>query len=131
MSKTAATVTPLADLQARMRPTDEQLAMAARELAAQAETWPGITDFLAAVPLAQPGKQYGAWTIGQPVEPVEGCWVGRNTFDSDAEGGSYAEARDNAADAARDHLGTRPGTVAWVTVSPDGHWSVHEDFPRD
>lgn len=113
-----------ADVRARWRPSEQQIALAVTELAANphGEAW------LAAVPLVMPGKEHGVWTLGQPVEHVEGVvFLGRNSFDAGASS-SYAEARNFAADAARKALGDRPGTVGWATIYSDGGWSVFEDF---
>jgi hypothetical protein len=104
---------------------------------------------LAAVPLLMPGKRYGWWTIGQPVETVPGVVVfGYNGCDVDeaermtranTRGLSLAEwdalgipsfsvARDLAAHAAARVLGDRAGTVGWAVIWRDGRWSAAEDI---
>ena len=113
--------TPELDLRARWRPTPEQVRAAVAELLTKTDP----TEWVAAVALVQPGKQYGIWTVGQPVEPVPGVWAGINSF---TEAPSYAHARNDAADAARAALGGRPGTVAHVSVRLDGSFAVFEDF---
>lgn len=109
------------DARARWLPSKAQVAAAVAELRTKADP----DQWLAAVPLVMPGKQYGIWTVGQQVEHVAGVWVGINSFDQEP---SYATARNRAADAARVVLGDRPGTVAWVTIRPNGDAAVFEDF---
>lgn len=85
-------------------------------------------DLLAAIPMVQPGKTHGWWTIGQEVETVMGAvFLGRNRCDGAGSYPSYGTARNAASVVARGALGEREGTVAWVTVESDGYWSVHED----
>jgi len=104
------------DMTERFRPTDEQIAAAVEALAGG--------DMLAAVPLALPGKKDGWWTVGQPVEPVEGLWIGHNSFDAQP---SYAAARNAASLAASAALGERDGTPAYACIHADGTWAVFED----
>ena len=117
------------DLRARWVPTPAQVQAAQDAIAASVATNPDVPedDWLAAVPLVMPGKTYGLWQAGQVVESVDGCWVGRNSATGVP---SYADARNAASDAAREALGDRKGTVAWVTIDAAGTAAVFEDFPR-
>lgn len=110
-----------ADLQARWRPSDEQIAGALAALAAgPAEATTAV------VPLTLPGKQHGCWVQGQEVEPGEGCWLA----DSRAWDGplAYHGATQAADEASADQLGVRPGQSGYATVDRDGRWAVWEGF---
>lgn len=106
-----------ADYRARFAPSPEQIEAALAALA-------GHPDWIAAVPLAMPGKESRWWTVGQPVEHPDGVWAGANTFDAEQ---SYAAARNEASLAASRALGDRPGSVAYAAVHRDGTWAVFDD----
>ena len=114
----------------RWTASPEQIRAAQDAIAAAVEQHPDVParEWLAAVALAMPGKTYGFWQYGQPVEVVDGVWVGRNTT-QDVEQ-SYGDARNEAAAAGVAALAGRPGTVAWVTIGADGEPFVFEDFAR-
>lgn len=118
-------VTPEQDLRARWLPT----AASVRHAWALLDAEPRAD--LAAIPMVQPGKTYGLWTVGQEVQTVPGAvFIGINSFDADDSGEvpSYAWARNAASDVARSVLSDRPGTVAWASVDREGHVVVFEDF---
>lgn len=126
---------PEDDLRARFRPSDAQIALAVEILT----TLPSVTaesrrpggatprnrgPYVAVVPLALPGKQRGWWTVGQPVRPVAGMWIGyTGAWDHPLD---YGHARNAAEDAAQADLDFRgeEGTTAYVTIHPDGTWAV-------
>lgn len=115
-----------ADLSARWLPSPEQvkagLAVLATVPAGQRER------FIAVVPLAQPGKQFGIWEFGQKVVPLPGVWVGENT----AEATVYPlrRAQDAAEEVARAWLASEglSGTVAVALIRPDESVAVFEGF---
>lgn len=88
----------------------------------------------AVVPLYMPGKSYGAWTVGQPVEVVEltgsDVLVGAESHDPT---GALPPLRDMitrafelAAARLADHAGV--GTTAYAIVRRDGTCMVFEEF---
>ncbi len=60
-------VTPPEDLRARWLPTDASVRRARALLDAEPRAG------LAAIPMVQPGKHYGIWTVGQEVQTVAGA----------------------------------------------------------
>lgn len=118
------TITPAQDLAARWLPDPQAVDVAAAVLAALPEG-----DYLAAIPMYQPGKTHGIWVTGQEVVTVPGAiFWGINSFTPDAGVPSYGWARNAAAETARTALAGRPGTTAWASVARDGHVAVFEDF---
>ncbi|MCW2898658.1 MAG: hypothetical protein JWO67_923 [Streptosporangiaceae bacterium] len=84
---------------------------------------------LAVVPMLQPGKTHGIWTLGQEVETVPGVvFICINSFTNTAALPGYSWCRGAAAAVARDVLAGRDGTVGYANVSRDGHVAVFEDF---
>lgn len=119
-------MTPAEDLAARWVPDPLAVEVARAVLGALP---PG--DFLAAIPMFQPGKSYGVWLTGQEVVTVHGAvFWGLNRWGAEDCPASYSWARNAAAGAARAGLGDRRGTVAWATVNRDGTWAVFGDFGR-
>ena len=100
----------------RFRPSPTQLRTAAAILRANRDTDAVL------VPIALPGKHWGFWMDGQPVEHPDGFWLAGVTD------GGYAAARDAASAAADAHLGERDGTPAYAAIRPGGHWAVFEDI---
>ncbi len=100
------TTNPAADMQARFRPTDQQIAIARAMLAAE----PAATSVI--VGLALPGKQRGVWTAGQVVRPVPGFWLSDG-----GQTGPYAHsfAREAAIAAAEARL-TGQGVAAYAVI---------------
>ncbi len=115
------TTSPAADMQARFRPTDAQVAVARAMLTAE----PAATAVI--VGLALPGKQRGMWTEGQAVRPVPGFWL--TDF---GQTGPYAHsfARDAAEAAATGRL-TGRGVPAYAVIERDGTWAVFEGLAVD
>lgn len=113
----------LEDMHDRLRPTETAVAhaLAAMELRPDAE--------FAMIPMVLPGKHYGIWTAGQPVETVEGiafpCTEGKPVRVTPG----YSEARELAIKAGLEALGARPGTVATATVTRDGSAAIFEEPP--
>lgn len=71
------------------------------------------------VGLALPGKDYGFWELGQPVEQAPGFFL--------AEGSEQArKARELADGAAREHLAGRPGTTVYARVDANGYAEMFE-----
>lgn len=117
-------VNPADDLAARWLPTDE----AVRQARAALDTEPRAD--LAAIPMVQPGKTRGVWTVGQAVETVKGLvFLGVDGSHDESRGPvqSWSAARDAASGAAQAARGDRPGTVAYAVVSRDGRVAVFED----
>lgn len=69
--------------------------------------------------LALPGKTYGVWEFGQPVEEAPGFWLATDTT-------SARFARDAADAAAGTHLAGRAGTTSYALVWDDEHCAVFE-----
>jgi hypothetical protein len=104
------------DMRERWKPTDAQMATAARMLRDD----PTLRYVM--VGLALPGKSEGWWTQGQPVEAVQGFWPTRTDDD-------YRAARDAADEAAGRHLAGRRGTSCYATirlVDGEPHFAVFE-----
>jgi hypothetical protein len=111
------------DLAARWLPEQSAIDLAVRRLEASPSA-----DY-AAVPMYQPGKEFGWWEAGQEVCTVpDVAFIGVNRFEAEGDVPSFAWARNAAAEVAREHLGGRPGTVAWASVNREGHAAVFEDF---
>lgn len=117
-------LTAAADLAARWRPTDQQIAVAVAMLAAG----PAEADTVA-VPLALPGKTHGVWEVGQEVEPGSGFWLADHRASDGSLG--YHQATYAADRAAADQLGDRPGQSGYATIGRDGRWHVWEGFAAD
>ncbi len=90
---------------------------------------------MAMIPLVQPGKQHGWWTIGQPVEVVEHvvilCTEGGHDDSAKTVAGKvldYGAARNLADDIAKAYLAGREGTFGHAIVEADGRTFVHEGF---
>ena len=112
-----------ADLQERWLPEQSAIDLAVRRLASNP------TADYAAVPMYQPGKEFGWWALGQEVCTVpDVVFIGVNSFESRGDVPSFAWARNAAAEVAREHLAGRPGTVGWACVNREGHAAVFEDF---
>jgi hypothetical protein len=107
----------IADMNATLRPSDEQLAVAKAMLTATDDR-----DAHVYVPLALPGKQRGIWVLGQPVEHVPGYWI--SSAQRDEHGGL---ARDYASRAADAWLGARDGVPCYVSIDKDGRFAPYED----
>ena len=108
------------DMQARLRPTPEQVAVAQAMLGAA----PGATHVMVA--LAMPGKTRGLWFEGQDVQPVEGFWLtNRDHHDGPL---SYHYTRRLAGSAALAWLlaADQSGTCAYVAIDRAGDWVVFE-----
>lgn len=117
-------VTPEEDLRARWLPTRRSVGHARALLVAEP------TADVAVVPMFQPGKQYGIWTVGQPVSTVAGVvFVAVNGFEPAVGVPSLSWARNAACLLARERLraGGRGGTVAYAVVRSDSV-VVFEDF---
>jgi hypothetical protein len=121
-----AIIDPDADLRARWLPTGHAVKLA-RSLFPRSPSHD-----LAVIPMIQPGKTRGIWTVGQPVKTVEGhvyMAVSREPrWDPDLQGmppvQSLSEARDKACKEARRRLRGRPGTVAYAIVHRDEELGV-------
>jgi hypothetical protein len=119
-------ITPLDDMRTRLVPTAASIDHAQGVLADLPEAEYAI------VPMVLPGKQYGFWTTGQPVETVEGqafACVNLPGGHSGRTVPSYGAARDQACLAASEALAGRPGTIATASVSRDGEAAIFEEFP--
>jgi hypothetical protein len=104
------------DMAARWLPDQVAMDMAAAMLAAA----PAAE--LVVVPLVQPGKQAGVWTVGQAVYTVRGAY-----FLADDDDG-YGQARRLAVAVAEAELAARgqAGTVAYAIIERDGNAAVFE-----
>lgn len=123
---TAGSADPYEDMRARWAPDPAAVAVAVAAL--NAADPDGAADLIAAIPMVQPGKRPGIWTVGQQVETVHGVvFLGRNRFGGEGPFPSYSIARDAASRVAQSALGDREGTVGWASVEPDGHWAMFED----
>lgn len=115
------------DLHRRWLPSPEQVtnAQALLQTVPPAER----SEHLAVVPLAQPGKTYGFWDIGQPVVCLPGVWLGNNAAGATAN--PLFEARTEAEKVAQAWLNDNdlPGTIAVAYISEDGHAAVFEGLP--
>lgn len=122
MDTTTAHTDPQADLAARFRPSDAQIALAVEILGTLPSTREERGRYVAVVGLALPGKTRGFWTVGQPVRPVAGLWIG--SWDHPAL--DYGRARNEAEAAARADLDFRgeEGTTAYATIEYNGEWAV-------
>ena len=103
----------------RWTPSPPAREMAAAMLAAA----PGAE--MVIVPLVQPGKARGIWTMGQVVVTVPGVYL----LAGDVPGAMpYREARDMALQAAEDAAhGYAAGTTAFALIERDGCVVVFED----
>jgi hypothetical protein len=84
---------------------------------------PGAT--MAIVPMVQPGKIHGVWTLGQTVVTVPGVAIAAANVWAGAPEGTlpYHAAKDAAAKIAKDYLTanyTCGGTVATAIIHADG-----------
>ena len=116
------------DLQARWLPDPHVVKAAAAMLTAL----PGDRT-VAVIPMCQPGKDHGIWTVGQEVETVYGAiFYGHTGYDADqpARVPGYHAACDMADLAAFRQLGDRPGTTAHAVVRRDGDVAVFEGLPH-
>lgn len=71
------------------------------------------------VGLALPGKQYGVWTLGQPVEPAPGYFLAINHD-------QHRAGRDLADRAAGEQLAGRAGTTSWALLKRGEYCAVFE-----
>jgi hypothetical protein len=119
------------DLAARWLPTIEarQQAAAAVRVAAHQLTIPE-RDLAALVPMIQPGKERGIWTLGQAVETIPGVILVAYTGAGPAPEGvlDYHEARNIAETIGRNRLAEtgRLGTTGYAAVDEDGEAAVFE-----
>jgi hypothetical protein len=120
------------DLQARWLPTEQavKMARAAVRAAVEANLAARPHDIVAIVPMYQPGKEHGWWTIGQRVETVAGvvlvAYSGAGETPKDLM--DYHKARDLAERTARGYLGDEEGTTATAVVDLDGKAAVFEGY---
>lgn len=117
------TVDPAQDLRERWLPADS----AVKQARAMLDTCPAADTAL--IPMCQPGKTRGFWTVGQQVETVHGViLLAYGGYESDQPEGvpTYGWALNTAEAIAADQLGDRPGTTGHAVVTRDGHVAVFE-----
>ncbi len=114
------------DLRKRWRPTDAAMRHAAALLDAEP-----LAD-VAIIPMYQPGKTRGVWTIGQEVRTVAGVvFLARDSYtESHDTVPLVAWARETACNLAKAQLNSEPGTVAYAVVFRDNpdNASIFEDI---
>lgn len=121
-------LTPAADMEARYRPSEDQIAVARAMFA----TAPNARRWHVVVPLALPGKAPGVWIIGQEVRPIPGAWLARSYVGRDSAY-AHSKARDAADAAAAEWLTAwnLTGGTAYAVIREDGTWAVFDGLGRD
>lgn len=115
------TITPAEDMRTRWLPSSESMKLARAVLAVD----PSAS--YAVIPMYQPDKRRGVWTVGQAVVTVPGVLL----LVRDDDPLSSIRARMLADAASRDaatRAGITQGTAAHATVFPDGVTAVFEDW---
>lgn len=109
---------PDTDLRRRVRPSREQLRVAAAIFTAATEDVTSVV-----VPIVVPGSD-GGHVSERSFEYPGGYWLADRGSPEGAY--SFRVARDAAAAAAEAHLRTRGrrGVPGWVSIRPDGTWAV-------
>lgn len=114
---------PHQDLRERWLPTGDAVQRALALLEAEPDA------DVAVIPMYQPGKTYGIWTVGQEVCTVSGrAFLAVDSFERRGDLPDYGWARDAASKFARATMGDLPGTTAWAVVRRDGTAVVFEDI---
>ena len=113
-------ITEQADMEQRWRPSSFAVAQAKALLDAML-----LADYVI-VPMVQPGKVHGIWTIGQKVMTVPGALFLASKRDRYTTIPSYSWARNEALSVAERALGDQEGTVAYAAIDRDGDWAVFE-----
>lgn len=118
-------ISPDEDRHRRWVPSDTARAQAAAVLAAH----PFAEHVI--VPMYQPGKQRGVWTVGQEVRTVPHCVFPANRTMNDPQAGTldHGTARTLAEALAVNYAkarGVTTGTAGYALLYRDGDWAVFE-----
>jgi hypothetical protein len=107
------------DLHRRWQATDRTRETAAAMISAARAHHPAGTDIAVYVGLALPGKTYGIWTHGQPVEEAPGYFLATTPDE-------HRAARDLADRAAGAQLAGRHGTSSYARLTAEEYCAVWE-----
>lgn len=120
------TVDPAEDLRRRWRPSPSAVEAAVRAL----QNAPDAD--MAVVPMYQPGKTFGFWTVGQQVETVDGgpddVLLAVTGHEPKNNVLAFRAAQDIAFERASAKLAEHGrGTTAYAVVRRDATWAVFEE----
>lgn len=122
-----ATIEPAEDLRRRWRPSPNAVDAAVRAL----QNTPDAD--LAIVPMYQPGKAFGFWTVGQQVETVDAgpddVLLAVSGHEPRNNLPAFRTAQDVAFERASAKLAEHGrGTTAYAVVRRDATWAVFEEI---